>query len=133
MVASTPMRRFIVVLAMSACASSSSPKPTPNGSEPPPPAPKSDLPATLAPADIDAGLAPAKATAKDKCANLAKGGELLKMGLLINGPLGTVTTVEVIEFADNAKLAHCYANELSAATFKKVEQEEIRIEDQMKF
>lgn len=91
------------------------------------------MPETLAPADIEAGLAPAKAAAKTECSKLAAGGETLRMVVVVDGPTGLVSVVEIVEFADNPKLAHCYSTELGKATFKKVRRPQLRIEDQGSF
>jgi hypothetical protein len=126
------VRRFftllLVVCACKPAAGSSAP-----GESTPASTPTDGASETLSAADIEAGLGPVKATAKEQCKALASGGELVKVTVVVQGPEGRVTAVEVVEFADNPKLARCYADALGTATFKKVGQAEIRIDDEYKF
>lgn len=119
---------FLLVCACKPAAGSATP------SEPAPTGPATaGPPEGLTPADIEAGLGPVKATAKEQCKAHASGGELIKVTVVVAGPEGRVSAVEVVEFADNIKLARCYADALGAATFKKVSQAELRISDEFKF
>lgn len=85
----------------------------------------SDLPEKLEQADISAGTSAARAAATSACAKLAKGGEKVQVKLSIAGPTGSVIATTPTEDAGNPALAACVAKQLEAASFRKVQKQQI--------
>lgn len=110
------------LLGKAACGERPKPEPEPERSAAPP---TSDLPAKLEQADISAGTSAARAAAASACAKLAKGGEKVQIKLSIAGPSGTVIAASPTEDAGNPPLAACCAGELKAASFRKVQKQQM--------
>ncbi|MBL9106176.1 MAG: hypothetical protein JNL82_34960 [Myxococcales bacterium] len=110
------------LLGKAACGGRSKPAPEPETPAMPSP---SDLPEKLEQADISAGTSAARAAAASACAKLAKGGEKVQVKLSIAGPSGTVIAASPTEDAGNPQLAACCAGELKAASFRKVQKQQM--------
>lgn len=108
-------------------------------SEPPPSAQpvvaseESLLPERLDLADISDGTRAARAAAVGRCKALARGGEVVKIKLSIAGPSGSVLRASPEDDAGNPRLAACCAEELAAASFKRVRKPQIGAVTTIKF
>lgn len=91
------------------------------------------LPERLDLADINDGTRAARAAAVGRCKALARGGEVVKIKLSIAGPTGSVLHASPEDDAGNPQLAACCAEELAAASFKRVRRPQIGAVATIKF
>lgn len=102
--------------------------------EPPPSTPsKPSLPETLSLADMSEGMSAGKAAASAACRSLARGGEVVRLRISIEGPTGAVLKAEPEADGGNPELARCCADALKKTTFRPVQKPQIGAATTLKF